>query len=173
MAKEATEGQAMSKKEMKATAEVKFDRNRFLVYGVIAFVFLLGSLATLIIGFSQENLRPIGWGGLAMLLWIILLFSPFLGFYGYRYLHYVRQAQHYIPVSATFTAEGTAGWRYGSYFSAHFAWEGKPIAVDTHAIFYGYGFDFFSLPRVAEYANKENRIAYNPENGTIVVVGIM
>jgi hypothetical protein len=173
MTSEAKRGPAMSKSEMKATVELRYDQSRLLIYGILDAIFLAGSLTALIVGFSDEKLQAIGWGGLAMTLWVSILLLPFLGFYGYRYFHYLHQAQDYIPVSATFTTQGTFGWRYGSYFSAHFEWEGKPIAVDTHSIFYAYGWDLFDLPRVAEYANRENRIAYNPKDGTIVVVGLL
>jgi cation transport ATPase len=169
----AWEGKSMSKAEMKTTVEVQYDRDQFLLYAILFFFFFAMSLATMIIGFSKENLYPIGWGGLAMMLWISLLFSPFLIFFGHRFFHYVREAENYVPVTALFTIAGTSGFRYGSYFSAHFDWEGKSLSVDTHSLFYFHGLTLFDLPKVAEYANKENKIAFNPKDGTIVVVGLM
>ena len=163
----------MSKAEMRNTVEMSFDKTQLITFGIMGFIFISGSLTMMIVGFLNPKLDPIGWGGLALFLWMNLLTDPFFVFFGHRYFHYLRKAEDYIPVKAFFAPGGSFGSRSGSYFSAQFDWEGKRMAIDTHCIFSANGINLFDLPLIADYANKENQIAYNPKDGTIVVVGLV
>jgi hypothetical protein len=163
----------MSKTEMKKTVEMQFDGVQLWAFGIFFFFFFSASLAMMIIGFVSKGLEPLGWGGLALLLWVSLIFVPFLVFYGRRYFHYLRHAEDYVLLTAHFAPGGSYGMRYGCYFSAQFVWEGKPLAIDTHSVFTSYAINLFDLPLIVDYANKENQIAYNPKDGTIVVVGLV
>ena len=98
--------------------------------------------------------------------------GSFFVFYLFRYFWLFHHLSSYKVVPAHFV-EASNGGRFGTVFTAQFQLDDHLWKMDTHRIFGAELAIYPFVPQIADYANRDVKVAYSPDNDVVIVIGLM
>ena len=150
---------------LKESVEYRFDRKQFLIMAAVSGGYTFLSLLTLLAtaDTSDKEIQ------IYILLFMVLLFLPFLLYYGYHWLEIFLHIDSYIFCEVLLDQPHIENYgRYGSRIRFTVAFtdrHGKQLKRDTAAMF-----SSGAEPYLEDYNNNTVLIGYNEETDRVVVI---